>query len=170
MASRRLLPRHLVHQIDQRAAAVDGDRARRAAPELIVEDFQRQGAVIAGGGDGAHEVGDRQVALTGHVAEMAAPVEQVHVDQRRVCELHDEDLVGGDGADRGDVDLAGERVKRVEDQPDIGMVGAAHDLPGVAVVGDVATPGERLVTDAQGTPGGAFAELPEIVGGAVDAA
>ena len=110
---------HLVHQIDQRAVAIDGDRLRRAAAELVVEDLERQIAVIAGRRDRAHEVGDRQVALARHVAEMAAPVEQVHVDQRRIGELDDEDLVAGDGADRVDVDLARQRVEAVEDQADI---------------------------------------------------
>ena len=50
------------------------------------------------------------------------------------------------------------------------MIGAPHDLPGVAVVVDVAAPGQRLVADAQAALGGALAELAEIIGGAVDAA
>jgi len=82
-----------VHEIDERAATIDGDRLRRAAPELVVEDFERKRTRIARGGDGPHEVHDRQVALSGHVAEMAAPVEEVHVDQRRIGELHQEDSI-----------------------------------------------------------------------------
>ena len=80
-------------EIDQRAPAVDRDRLRRAAAELVVEDLERQIAIIAGRRHRAHEVLDRQVALARHVAEVPAPVEQVHVDQRRIGELHDEDLV-----------------------------------------------------------------------------
>ena len=37
-----------------------------------------------------------------------------------------------------------QRVKAVQDQRHIGMVGAAHHLPGVAVVVDVAAPAQRL--------------------------
>ena len=89
---------------------------------------------------------------------------------RRVGELDDEDAVAGDGADAGEVDLPREGVEAVEDQADIGVVGAAHDLPGVAVVVDVAAPGERLVADAEVAGLGALAELAEVGGGAVDAA
>ena len=52
----------------------------------------------------------------------------------------------------------------------LGMIGAADDLPGVAVVVDVAAPGESLVADAQTALAGALAELAEIVGRAVDPA
>ena len=51
-----------------------------------------------------------------------------------------------------------------------GMVGAADDLPGVAMVVDVAAPGERLVADAQAAFRRPLAELAEIGGRAVDAA
>ena len=54
--------------------------------------------------------------------------------------------------------------------PMFGMVGAPDDLPGVAMVADVAAPGERLVADAQAALRRPLAELAEIVGGAVDAA
>ena len=60
--------------------------------------------------------------------------------------------------------------KRVEDQADVRVVGAAHDLPGVAMVVDVPAPGERLVADAQAARRRPLAELAEVVGGAVDAA
>ncbi|MNT56101.1 hypothetical protein D3C72_1933810 [compost metagenome] len=72
---------------------------------------------------------------------MAAPIEQVHVDQRRIGQLHDEDLVAGNGADRIGVDLARQRVETVEDNADIGVVGAAHHLPGITVIADMTAPG-----------------------------
>src|ERR1700750_199950 len=50
------------------------------------------------------------------------------------------------------------------------MIGAPHDFPGVAVVVDIAPPGQRLEADTQAPPGGALSELAQIVGGAVDAA
>ncbi len=43
---------------------------------------------------------------------------------------------------------AREDVEGVEDRADVPVVGPAHDLPGVAVVVDVAAPGQRLVADA----------------------
>ena len=69
-----------------------------------------------------------------------------------------------------DVDPSRQGVEGVEDQPDVGMVGAADDLPGVAMVVDVAAPGQRLVADAQAALRRALAELAEVGGGAVDAA
>ena len=51
-----------------------------------------------------------------------------------------------------------------------GMVGAAHDFPGVAMIVDVPAPGERLVADAQTALGRPLAKFAEILGGAVDAA
>ena len=50
------------------------------------------------------------------------------------------------------------------------MIGAADDLPGIAVVVDVPAPGERLVADAQPALCSSFAELVEVGGRAVDPA
>ena len=69
-----------------------------------------------------------------------------------------------------EVGPARQDVEGVEDQPDRRVVGAAHDLPGVAVVVDVAAPGQRLEADAQAALCRALAELAEVGGGAVDAA
>ena len=41
------------------------------------------------------EVDDLQIALPWHVAEVTTPVEEVHVDERRVSELDDEDTIPG---------------------------------------------------------------------------
>ena len=61
-------------------------------------------------------------------------------------------------------------MEAVEDEADARVVGAADDLPGVAVVADVAAPGERLEADADAAGAGAVPELAEVGGGAVDAA
>ena len=63
-----------------------------------------------------------------------------------------------------------QRVKTVENDADRRMVGAPHDLPGVAVVVDMPAPGQRLESDAQAAARGQLAEFAKIVGGAVDAA
>ena len=75
-----------------------------------------------------------------------------------------------DRADGAEVGAARQDVEAVEHQPDRRMVGAAHGLPGIAVVVDVAAPGQRLEGDAQAALGGALAQLAQIGGGAVDAA
>src|SRR5260221_8093780 len=50
------------------------------------------------------------------------------------------------------------------------MVGAAHQLPGIAVVADVFAPGQRLEADADAALRRALAELVKVRGGALDAA
>src|SRR5829696_1060814 len=160
----------LVEHEDQRALPVDRDAARRSGPEAVAEDLVREKPVVAGGLERVHEGVDRELALAGKRAVMAAPGEVVHFEERRVRELHQEDAVLGDRPHRRQVGLARQDMKRVEDEPDRWMVGAAHDLPGVAVVADVAAPGQGLVADAQAAFCRPLAELAEIGAGAVDAA
>ena len=138
--------------------------------ELVVEDLQAQRAGIAGRGDRAHEACHVQIALAGHVAEMARPVQQVHVDRRRIGQLDEKDLVARNRPDRGRVDLARQRVETVQDQADIRVIGAAHHLPGIAVVVDEAAPAQRLEPHANAVAGGQVAKVAEILRHAVDAA
>ena len=157
----------IVHERDERPIPVAGQPIGAATPELVVEDLQADGPVIAGGRNGAHEIGDGEVSFPRHGAEMARPVQQIHVDQRGVGQLHEEDPVARDAADGVGVDLARQCVKTVQDQPDIRVIGAPDDFPGVAMVVDMATPGERLVSDAHPLRGGDLAKFGEVVGGAV---
>ena len=166
----RLGAGHLIHEVEKRAMAVDRDRARRATAELVVEDFERQWAGIAGRRDGAHECRDIEIAFAGHVAEMPAEIEQVHVDARSVGQLDEEDPVAGDRADCLGIDTSRERVEAVDDQANIVMVGAPHDFPGVAMVVDMTAPGKCLVADTDTVSGRALAKLTKIRGGAIDAA
>ena len=73
--------------------AVDGDAARRAGPELVVEDLERQQAVEARRLQRLHEVEQGKIALAREVTEMPAPGQLVHVEHRRVGDLHQEDAV-----------------------------------------------------------------------------
>ncbi len=100
---------------------------------------------------------------------MPAPGEDVEFELRRVGQLHQEDLVGRDRADRTGRKLRRQRVKAVEDDADRLVIGAPHDLPGVAMVADVASPGERLIADAQAAPRSELAQFAKISGGAIDA-
>ncbi len=100
---------------------------------------------------------------------MPAPVEKIHVDQGRISQLDDEDLVLRDRTDRIDVDLAGERMKTVENDADIGMIGTPDDFPSVTMIGDVPAPGKRLIADFQPAPGRSLAQFVKIRCGSVDA-
>ena len=96
---RRLLrhfDRKLILQQDQRAQPVGGGARRRAGTKLVVEDFERERPVIAGGDHGFHESGHRQVALPRETAEMPAPGQHVEAELRRVGQLHQEYLVRRD--------------------------------------------------------------------------
>ncbi len=130
----------LVEQEQQRALAVDGDALGRAGAELVVEDFERQQVVEVGRLQRHHEIDERQFTLSGKVAEVPAQREQIHVEDRRIGDLHQEDAVARDRADRRQVGLAGEDVEGVEHEADRGMRGAAHRLPGIAVIVDVTAP------------------------------
>src|SRR5690606_17438123 len=137
--------------------------------ELVIEDLEREIAVIAGIDDGGGELDDGEIALARHVAEVAAPVKQGHVDLRRIGQLHDEDPLPRNRADRIDVDPFREAMKAVEDKADIRMVGPPYDLPRIAMVADMLAPGQGFVADAKATPPRPFTKLPEIVSGAIHA-
>src|SRR5689334_8765080 len=61
-------------------------------------------------------------------------------------------------------------MEAVEDDPDRGMTRAADDFPGIAIVVDITSPGERLEADTQASLGRPLSQLAEVIGGAVDAA
>src|SRR5215207_7564672 len=61
-------------------------------------------------------------------------------------------------------------MKTVENDADRCVIGAPHDLPGVAVVVDVTSPGEPLIADAQAPRAGPFAQLAKIGRRTIDAA
>ncbi len=136
---------------------VDGDTAGRARAELVVEDLQRQGAVKARCCQRLHEVEQRQIALPGKVAEMAAPGQVVHLQQRRVGHLAPERCDrAGSREWRSRSVLARKNMKGIEHQADGWMVGPPHGFPGIAVVVDVAAPCQRLEGNAQAALGWPF--------------
>ena len=95
---------------------------------------------------------------------MATQEQEVHLDAGGVGGLHQHDSLARDGGDRLDRAFARERVEGVEDQADMGMVGAPHRLPGLAVVVDVPAPAQGL--EADGDPVGLrqLAQLVQIGG------
>ena len=163
-----------------RRAARDQRRARagRAGGELVLEEDQRphrvpRGDVGVGLADHVAEhlerdraavarrrrvaattPGDVERALAGEAAEVPAPLEHVHVQQRGVGDLQEADPVAGDAGERGAVVAAREHVEGVDGQGDGGVVGAAYGLPGLADPVDVPSPGERLEGDGHAALGG----------------
>jgi hypothetical protein len=101
---------------------------------------------------------------------MPAPGQYIETEFRGIRELDQEDFVRRYRLDRGDRKRRRQRMKAVENDPDRSMVGAAHDFPGVAIVVDMATPGQRLEANAQGPRGGALAKCAKISRSAIDAA
>ncbi len=101
---------------------------------------------------------------------MAAPIKQVHVDQRRIRQLDDEDFFLGYRADGIDVDLSRQRMKAVEDKPDIGMIRPANNFPGVAMIIDISPPGKRLIANLEPPFGRTLTQFMKIGRGAIDTA
>ena len=101
---------------------------------------------------------------------MPAEEQQVHRDAGRVGGLHQRDALGGDARDGIGRQTAREHVEAVEDHADPRVPGALDRLPGLAVVVDVAAPGERLEADAEVELGGELAELVQVGGDAVHVA
>lgn len=82
--------------------AIHRDPPGRSAAELIVEDLERQDAVIARRRQRLHEGRQRQIALSGEATEVPAPLQQVHLDLRRVRDLDEEYSFLWNGADAVD--------------------------------------------------------------------
>ena len=133
-------------------------------PEGVVEDLERQRAVVAGGQDMGDEAGQVEGALAGEQPVMAAPREHVHVQRGRVGELEEEDLVGGDVLDRSGVVAARQHVETVQADPDVRVVGELDDAPGAAVVVDEPAPRQRLERHLDVVLRGQVAEAAQLVG------
>ena len=147
--------------VDERAQPVARRHPGRGGAEVVIENLQRQRPVVAGGEDRAHEAGHVQVALAGKVAEMAAPGQDIHVEPRRIGQLHEEDLVARHLGEAGRVVPKRQRVEAVHDQPERRMIDLAHDVPGLPPQRHVAAKGERLVADAQAAPRRRARRLPQ---------
>ena len=98
---------------------------------------------------------------------MAAPLQHVHDQVRRVRELEEEDLLGRDVADPGRVPAAREDVERVQAGAEARVVAGLRDPPRVVVVAHVAPPGKRLVGDADAVRAGALGQRAQLGGGEI---
>src|SRR4029453_5506946 len=157
-------------EIDERALALDRDRPRGAGAKLVVENLQRKIAGVAGCLDRCHEIEQRQIALPRKAAEMPAPIQDVHLQPRSVRQLNEKNAIARDRLQRLKVRLAGVSMKAVGKKPAGGGGGASHDFPGIAIIVDVTSPGERLEANAQAALRCSFAKLVKIRRAAVYAA
>lgn len=96
---------------------------------------------------------------------MAAPLQDVHREQRGVGELEEEDLLAGDVLDALGVGAPGQDVEAVQAGAECRVVGRLDDAPGVVVRADVPSPGERLVGDADVKLLGEVGQLAQLGGG-----
>ena len=101
---------------------------------------------------------------------MPTPRQQFHVDQRRIGDLDEEDLVSGNRANAVDRNAPRQGVECVEDQADVGVIGATHDFPGIAMIVEVTPPRECLEADPQPPDGGTLTQFGKIIRCAIDAA
>ena len=139
----------LVLEHEQRAHGVDRRAVRISLAEDVVEDLQRQRPRVARVQHARDELRQRERALAGEAAVVAAPLQHVHHQPRRVGELQEEDPFSGDLGEPRQVAPDRQDVKGVQAGPERGMVGGRDDVPGVRVVVDVPAPGERLIGHAQ---------------------
>lgn len=156
----------LLLEDQQGAAGVHGGRAGLGLPEDVVEDLEGERSVVTGAQDVFHQTRDVEAALTGEAAVVAAPLQDVHAEQRGVGQLEEEDLLAGDVLDAFEVlrtGAAGQDVEAVQAGAERGVAGRLDDAPGVVVGADVPPPGERLIGDADAEvlrQVGQFAQLP----------
>ena len=94
---------------------------------------------------------------------MAAPRHRVHVQQRGVGELQEEDLVGRDVADGAGVVAPGQDVEAVQADAQLWMVRRRHQPPRAGVAADVPAPGQRLIGDAQAVPAGPLGQPVQLI-------
>ena len=153
----------LLFQVQQRAQAVGGILPGGRCTEAVIEDFQRQRATVAGGQDRREEAGHVHFALPREAAEVAAPLQHVHRQDRCVSHLYEENLVARDVADRARVALQRQGMETVEDHPEGRVVSLAHQVPDLLVGVDVAAPGQRFVTDTQATLASMFGKQAQVV-------
>src|ERR1700730_14685456 len=160
--------RQLILQQDQRPQPVGGGARGRAGTQLVVDDLERERHRMAGRDHGLHKTLHGQIALPRKASEMPAPGQDVETKLRRVGQLNQKYLVRWNGLNGGDRKRGRKRMKTVENDTDRFVVGASHDLPCIAIIVDMPSPGEGLEADAQTAPGSQLAEITKIGGGPID--
>ena len=161
-----------VLQEEQGAHRVAGGAGRVGLAYDVAEHLERHRPAVAGVEGGGDDPGDVEGPLAGEAAEVPAPLEHVHVQQRGVGHLEEPDPVtryaGQQLGQGGAVVAAGEQVEGVDGQRHGRVVGAAYGFPGLGDPVDVPSPGQRLVGDRDAVLGREGAELVQLLRGQVE--
>ena len=157
--------RRAISEPDQRSARMCGRARHIRLAEGVVEDFQRKRARVSRSKDMREERGEIEGTLARKQSVVTAPEQHVHVERRGVGKLQEEDLVAVDRLDLREIMSPREDVEAVEADTEVGPVRELDDAPRVPVVIDVATPGERLVCDADAVLGCAISQFSQLTGG-----
>ena len=148
--------------VEQRPHRIGRGSPVRNLPEQIIENLQRKRSRITGEQDLFEEVLDIELALTGKVAVVTRPLQHIHDQERRVGELHEENLLSWNLGDTSRIVAQRQGVKAVDDQPEMRMVGALDDSPSLRIQLHCPAPSKRLKTYAQVAPRGALRKLVEL--------
>ena len=140
------------HRVDRRPLGVGG-------PEDVVEHLERERAGVAGREHVGDEGVEVEAALARKATVVAAPLQQAHVEPRRIGELDEEELV-----EPARPIAAREHVEGVDARADGGMARSLDDPQGVLVRVDVPAPGERLVRDPDAAAGRALRQFAQLLG------
>ena len=97
---------------------------------------------------------------------VAGPLDDRHLEQRRIGHLQEKDPVAGDVGNACRIVAQRQCVEAVEDQAQVGVIGLLHDGPGLPVQVDMAPPGQRLVADLQPAACRALGQFPKLCGAA----
>src|SRR5579864_6607487 len=98
---------------------------------------------------------------------MAAPREWIHLQSWRIRQLNEEDFLTGNVLDARRVIRKRERVKAVDADPERGVIGPAHQVPGFSIRAYVSTPGQGFIGDADAAFSRALRRSMQLPGGAL---
>lgn len=110
----------------------------------------------------SHELSQVQLPLAGETAEMAAPGEHVHLQQRGVRQLYKHNFLGGDFIKAVKIIAARQDMKTIENDPQRRMVYGLNPRPGVAPQVHVTSPCQRFITDSNIILGGQLRQRAQI--------
>src|SRR5207253_7352601 len=101
-------------QIQQGAQTIGGIGPGRRGAETVVEDFQRQRSGVATLDDWREEARQVELTLTRETAEVPAPLQNIHGQNRCVGHLQEKDLVARNLGDGPRIALERQGVKAVQ--------------------------------------------------------
>src|SRR5690554_540303 len=147
-----------------RAQTIAGGLLAVAHAEDIIKDLVGEWAVIAGLLQHGHELVHLQLTLTGEAAIVTAPRQMIHGEAGSIGGLDEKDAIPRDSPNGTQLRLTRKDMECIQYQADIGVCSTAHYFPAIAVVVNMATPGQCFIRDTQVTPSGTLTQFMEIIG------